>query len=260
MPVVRPPRRVLGSQPCASSSPGARSVTRAGCPPSLPEALRLLMLKSDGSVMVHADTGGFKPQNWMTPPTVIEEEPGLHRRAQEGCRGPDRDPHRRGALGRDARHGRGGRAREGGRRAGASGAPGRRAARGAAADAARVAHGHRAGRSHVPRRERRVRGGGDQAHRHHRRGGAAHEISGADLRRAGPSPLSWSARRATDQAAGTHACRGPRHRVCGGRRRGAEGRARARPDVVRGSGTGNPRSRIPRSTSAFTVSITFTRA
>jgi RecB family endonuclease NucS len=29
----------------------------------LPEALRLLMLKADGSVMVHADTGGFKPQN-----------------------------------------------------------------------------------------------------------------------------------------------------------------------------------------------------
>lgn len=40
----------------------------------LPEALRLLMIKSDGSVMVHADTGGFKPQNWMTPPTVIEIE------------------------------------------------------------------------------------------------------------------------------------------------------------------------------------------
>ncbi|XAY03648.1 Endonuclease NucS [Paraconexibacter sp. AEG42_29] len=29
----------------------------------LPEALRLLMLKSDGSVLVHADTGGYKPQN-----------------------------------------------------------------------------------------------------------------------------------------------------------------------------------------------------
>src|SRR5918996_5563921 len=42
----------------------------------LPEALRLLMIKSDGSVMVHADTGGYKPQNWMTPPTVIEESPG----------------------------------------------------------------------------------------------------------------------------------------------------------------------------------------
>lgn len=39
----------------------------------LPEALRLLMIKADGSVMVHADTGGYKPQNWMTPPTVIEE-------------------------------------------------------------------------------------------------------------------------------------------------------------------------------------------
>ena len=40
----------------------------------LPMALRLVMVKSDGSVMVHADTGGFKPQNWMTPPTVLEWE------------------------------------------------------------------------------------------------------------------------------------------------------------------------------------------
>jgi RecB family endonuclease NucS len=39
----------------------------------LPQALRLLMLKADGSVMVHADTGGYKPSNWMTAPTVIEE-------------------------------------------------------------------------------------------------------------------------------------------------------------------------------------------
>src|SRR4051794_9068746 len=39
----------------------------------LPEALRLIMVKSDGSVMVHADTGGFKPSNWMTAPTIIEE-------------------------------------------------------------------------------------------------------------------------------------------------------------------------------------------
>jgi len=43
----------------------------------LPEALRLLMVKADGSVLVHADAGGFKPLNWMTPPTIIEEEPGL---------------------------------------------------------------------------------------------------------------------------------------------------------------------------------------
>jgi RecB family endonuclease NucS len=44
----------------------------------LPEACRLLMLKADGTFMVWADAGGpsVKPQNWMTPPTVIEEEPG----------------------------------------------------------------------------------------------------------------------------------------------------------------------------------------
>jgi endonuclease len=42
----------------------------------LPEALRLVMVKSDGSVMVHADSGGYKPSNWMTAPTIIEEEPG----------------------------------------------------------------------------------------------------------------------------------------------------------------------------------------
>lgn len=41
----------------------------------LPLALRLLMFKADGSVLVHADTGGYKPSNWMTAPTVIEEEP-----------------------------------------------------------------------------------------------------------------------------------------------------------------------------------------
>jgi hypothetical protein len=40
----------------------------------LPESLRLIMVKGDGSVLVHADAGGYKPLNWMTPPTVIEEE------------------------------------------------------------------------------------------------------------------------------------------------------------------------------------------
>jgi RecB family endonuclease NucS len=40
----------------------------------LPESTRLLMLKADGSVLVHADAGGYKPLNWMTPPTVIEED------------------------------------------------------------------------------------------------------------------------------------------------------------------------------------------
>jgi RecB family endonuclease NucS len=40
----------------------------------LPEATRLLVFKADGSVLVHADAGGYKPLNWMTPPTVFEEE------------------------------------------------------------------------------------------------------------------------------------------------------------------------------------------
>jgi hypothetical protein len=42
----------------------------------LPEALRLVMVKADGSVMVHADSGGYKPSNWMTAPTILEESPG----------------------------------------------------------------------------------------------------------------------------------------------------------------------------------------
>jgi endonuclease len=44
----------------------------------LPEAVRLIMTKRDGTVMVWSDGGGakVKPHNWMTPPTVIEEEPG----------------------------------------------------------------------------------------------------------------------------------------------------------------------------------------
>jgi len=39
----------------------------------LPMAVRLIMWKSDGSVMVHSDAGGYKPENWMTPPTRIVE-------------------------------------------------------------------------------------------------------------------------------------------------------------------------------------------
>jgi endonuclease len=41
----------------------------------LPEAVRLLMIKADGTFMVWSDGGAqkVKPQNWMTPPTVIEE-------------------------------------------------------------------------------------------------------------------------------------------------------------------------------------------
>ncbi|TMM13042.1 MAG: endonuclease NucS [Actinobacteria bacterium] len=40
----------------------------------LPEAVRLVILKADGSVLVHDDAGGYKPLNWMTAPTVVEDE------------------------------------------------------------------------------------------------------------------------------------------------------------------------------------------
>jgi RecB family endonuclease NucS len=43
----------------------------------LPESTRLVVVKADGSVLVHADAGGYKPLNWMTPPTVVEEADGL---------------------------------------------------------------------------------------------------------------------------------------------------------------------------------------
>ena len=62
----------------------------------LPEALRLVMLKADGSVLVHADAGGYKPLNWMTPPTVIEEERRADRGPQAQGRGPAGDHARRG--------------------------------------------------------------------------------------------------------------------------------------------------------------------
>jgi endonuclease len=42
----------------------------------LPQAIRLLMLKADGTFMVWADGGGpnVKPLNWMSAPTVVEEQ------------------------------------------------------------------------------------------------------------------------------------------------------------------------------------------
>jgi RecB family endonuclease NucS len=39
----------------------------------LPLATRLLMVKADGSVLVHADGGSYKPLNWMSPPCSLVE-------------------------------------------------------------------------------------------------------------------------------------------------------------------------------------------
>ncbi len=45
----------------------------------LPPAVRLVMVKADGSVSIHADDRAYKPLNWMSPPCRIEEAPGVWR-------------------------------------------------------------------------------------------------------------------------------------------------------------------------------------
>jgi RecB family endonuclease NucS len=40
----------------------------------LPPALRLLVLKADGSIAIHADAKAYKPLNWMNPPCTISDD------------------------------------------------------------------------------------------------------------------------------------------------------------------------------------------
>jgi RecB family endonuclease NucS len=40
----------------------------------LPSAVRLLMVKADGSVSIHADDRAYKPLNWMSPPCTLRIE------------------------------------------------------------------------------------------------------------------------------------------------------------------------------------------
>jgi len=42
----------------------------------LPPAKRLILVKADGSVSIHADGGAYKPLNWMAPPCTIAVAPG----------------------------------------------------------------------------------------------------------------------------------------------------------------------------------------
>lgn len=43
----------------------------------LPMATRLILVKADGSVSVHADDRAYKPLNWMSPPCTLLIEPGI---------------------------------------------------------------------------------------------------------------------------------------------------------------------------------------
>ncbi|MDR9451564.1 MAG: endonuclease NucS [Acidimicrobiia bacterium] len=43
----------------------------------LPMATRLIMVKADGCVAIHADGGAYKPLNWMNAPNYLEEREGV---------------------------------------------------------------------------------------------------------------------------------------------------------------------------------------
>ena len=41
----------------------------------LPMATRLILIKADGSVSIHADDRAYKPLNWMSPPCTVTIRP-----------------------------------------------------------------------------------------------------------------------------------------------------------------------------------------
>ncbi|MCY0905353.1 endonuclease NucS [Arthrobacter sp. H14-L1] len=50
----------------------------------LPLAIRLLLIKADGSVLVHSDGGSYKPLNWMSPPATLRRTTPAETDLEEG--------------------------------------------------------------------------------------------------------------------------------------------------------------------------------
>ncbi|GMA30701.1 endonuclease NucS [Litorihabitans aurantiacus] len=50
----------------------------------LPLAPRVLMVKADGSVLVHSDGGSYKPLNWMSPPCTLKVSEPTADQAEQG--------------------------------------------------------------------------------------------------------------------------------------------------------------------------------
>ncbi|MCT2089127.1 MULTISPECIES: endonuclease NucS [Micrococcus] len=50
----------------------------------LPPAVRLLMVKADGAVLIHSDGGSYKPLNWMSPPATLRIAEPSAELAEEG--------------------------------------------------------------------------------------------------------------------------------------------------------------------------------
>ena len=73
---------VAGTPACAAVASPAMRLVVARCSATyegrlsstLEEGVRLLMVKADGCVAVHADVGAYKPINWMNAPNTLLEE------------------------------------------------------------------------------------------------------------------------------------------------------------------------------------------
>lgn len=73
------PRQQLDAVCSCIAYPGAVRLVVAECSVDyqgrltahLPRAPRLLMVKADGSVLIHSDGGSYKPLNWMAPPCTL---------------------------------------------------------------------------------------------------------------------------------------------------------------------------------------------
>jgi RecB family endonuclease NucS len=57
----------------------------------LPMATRLILVKNDGSVLIHSDGGSYKPLNWMSPPCKVGEVSGEHGTAEWTVTGREQD-------------------------------------------------------------------------------------------------------------------------------------------------------------------------
>lgn len=49
-------------------------------------ATRLIMLKADGSILIHSDGGSYKPLNWMTPPCTVKATYPSEEQVEAGLR------------------------------------------------------------------------------------------------------------------------------------------------------------------------------
>jgi RecB family endonuclease NucS len=52
----------------------------------LPLATRLVVVKADGSVLLHSDGGSYKPLNWMSPPCTLRTEDAVGEALERGVR------------------------------------------------------------------------------------------------------------------------------------------------------------------------------